>query len=232
MSLEKEVSKVRNDKETTISTEKYLPISEIRWDTIIMKDWWLRAIIKCSWLNIDLKNQEEQQIVADRYARFLNSLDFPIQIVLRSTYLDLTNYLNYVRKNIENIDNEVLRWQGEQYFEFLKKLNDSQWFLFTKEFYVVVPYYGFDDVSNIRESQFKKFMSALSNTQTAESIANQLRQLNKNKKQLNQRVSLVQSWLQGIWLETKRLWLKEIVALLFEVYNPLNIKKQAEILIR
>ena len=232
MSLEKEVSKVRNDKETTISTEKYLPISEIRGDTIIMKDWWLRAIIKCSWLNIDLKNSEEQQIVADRYARFLNSLDFPIQIVLRSTYLDLTNYLNYVKKNIESIDNEVLRWQWEQYFEFLKKLNDSQWFLFTKEFYVVVPYYSFDDTNNIRENQFKKFMSALSNTQTAESIANQLRQLQKNKKQLNQRVSLVQSWLQGIWLETKRLWLKEIVALLFEVYNPLNIKKQAEILIK
>jgi len=232
MSLEKETSKVRNSKETNISTDKYLPISEIRWDTIIMKDGGLRAIIKCSWLNIDLKNSEEQQIVADRYARFLNSLDFPIQIVLRSTYLDLSNYLNYVKKNIESIDNEVLRWQWEQYFEFLKRLNDNQWFLFTKEFYVVVPYYWFDDVKNIRESQFQKFMSALSNTQTAESIANQLRQLYKNKKQLNQRVSLVQSWLQWIWLETKRLWLKEIVALLFEVYNPLNIKKQAEILIK
>ena len=232
MSLEKETSKVRNSKETNISTDKYLPISEIRWDTIIMKDGGLRAIIKCSWLNIDLKNSEEQQIVADRYARFLNSLDFPIQIVLRSTYLDLSNYLNYVKKNIESIDNEVLRWQWEQYFEFLKRLNDNQWFLFAKEFYVVVPYYGFDDVKNIRESQIQKFMSALSNTQTAESIANQLRQLYKNKKQLNQRVSLVQSWLQWIWLETKRLWLKEIVALLFEVYNPLNIKKQAEILIK
>ena len=232
MSLEKETSKVRNSKETSISTDKYLPISEIRWDTIIMKDGGLRAIIKCSWLNIDLKNSEEQQIVADRYARFLNSLDFPIQIVLRSTYLDLSNYLNYIKKNIESIDNEVLRWQWEQYFEFLKRLNDNQWFLFTKEFYVVVPYYWFDDVKNIRESQFQKFMSALSNTQTAESIANQLRQLYKNKKQLNQRVSLVQNWLQWIWLETKRLWLKEIVALLFEVYNPLNIKKQAEILIK
>jgi len=232
MSLEKETSKVRNSKETSISTDKYLPISEIRWDTIIMKDGGLRAIIKCSWLNIDLKNSEEQQIVADRYARFLNSLDFPIQIVLRSTYLDLSNYLNYIKKNIESIDNEVLRWQWEQYFEFLKRLNDNQWFLFTKEFYVVVPYYWFDDVKNIRESQFQKFMSALSNTQTAESIANQLRQLYKNKKQLNQRVSLVQNWLQWIWLETKRLWLKEIIALLFEVYNPLNIKKQAEILIK
>ena len=116
-------------------------------------------------------------------------------------------------------------------FEFLQKLNDSQGFLFTKEFYVVVPYYWFDDKNHIRENQFNKFMSALSSTPTAESIANKLRSLQKNKKHLNQRVSLVQSGLQSLGLETKRLWLKEIVALLFEVYNPLSIKKQAEVII-
>jgi len=228
----KETTKIRKSQETIESTDKYLPIAEIRWDTIIMKDWWLRAIIKCSWLNIDLKNYEEQQIVAERYARFLNSLDFPIQILLRSTYLDLSNYLSYVKEKIDSIENEVLKWQWEQYFDFLKHLNDNQGFLFTKEFYVVVPYYWFDEAKKIRENQFSKIMSALSNTQTAESIANSLRQLNKNKKHLNQRVSIVQNWLQWIWLDSKRLWLKEIVSLLFEVYNPLNTKKQSEILIK
>jgi hypothetical protein len=83
--LGKENKKVIKNQETTESTDRYLPILEIRWDTIVMKDWWLRAIIKCSWLNIDLKNAEEQKVVADKFARFLNTLDFPIQIVLRST---------------------------------------------------------------------------------------------------------------------------------------------------
>jgi len=228
----KENERVMKKKETIDSTDKYLQISEIRWDTIIMKDGWLRAIIKCSWLNINLKNAEEQQIVAERYSRFLNSLDFPIQIVLRSTYLDLSDYLNYIKKNIDKINNEVLRWQWEQYFEFLKKLNDSQGLLFTKEFYVIVPYYSFDDQKKIRQNQFEKIMSALTHTETAENIANKLRQLHKDKKHLNQRCILIQNWLQWIWLEAKRLDLEEIVALLFEVYNPLAIKKQSEILIR
>jgi len=39
-------------------------------------------------------------------------------------------------------------------------------------------------------------MSALSNTPTAESIANKLRFLHKNKKHLNQRVSLVEGQLK------------------------------------
>jgi hypothetical protein len=76
-----------------------------------MKDGSLRAIIKCYGLNIDLKNAEEQHLVAEKYARFVNSTDFPIQILLRSTYLDLSDYLNYVKSNIDSIENEVLKWQ-------------------------------------------------------------------------------------------------------------------------
>ena len=228
----KEQDKIIKNKEVSESTDKYLNISEIRWDTIVLKDGGLRAIIKCSWLNIDLRNSEEQKIVAERYSRFLNSLDFPIQILLRSTYLDLSDYLSYVKSNIDSVENEVLKWQWEQYFDFLKKLNDSQWLLFTKEFYVVVPYYSFDDTKNIRQSQFNKIMAALSNTETAESIANKLRQLYKWRKHLDQRCSLVQNWLNWIWLQTKRLDFKEIVALFFEVYNPLSLKKQSEILIQ
>lgn len=231
--LWKENKTIVNNKETSESTDKYLKIDEIRWDTILMKNGWLRAIIKCSWLNIDLKNSQEEQIVAEKFSRTLNSIDFPIQILLRSTYLDLSDYLDYVKKNIDNIDNEILKWQWEQYFEFIKKLNDKQWLLFTKEFYVVVPYDNswFDEAKQIRENQFTKFISALSNTESAESIANKLRILNINRKHLNQRCSLLQNSLQWIWLETKRLWFEDIVSLLFEVYNPLAIKKQSEVVI-
>jgi len=229
--LGKKNQKIVNNKETSESTDKYLKIDEIRWDTIVMKDGWLRTIIKCSWLNIDLKNSQEEQIVADKYARILNSIDFPIQILVRSTNLDLSDYLDYVKKNIDNIDNEVLKWQWEQYFEFLNKLNQSQWLLFTKEFYVIVPYYWLDENKKTRESQFTKLISALSSTQSAESIANNLRKLQQNKRHLNQRCSLLQNGLQWLWLETKKLWFEEIVGLLFEVYNPLAIKKQSEVVI-
>ncbi len=231
--LGKENNKIVNNKETVESTDKYIKIDEIRWDTILMKDWWLRAIIRCSWLNIDLKNSQEEQIIAEKYSRMLNSIDFPIQILLRSTYLDLSDYLDYLKKNIDDIDNDILKWQWEQYFDFIKKLNDRQWLLFTKEFYIVVPYdWWFDENKKIRESQFTKFMSALSNTESAESIANKLRTMNMNKKHLNQRCSLLQSNLQWLWLETKRLWFEDIAGLLFEVYNPLAIKKQSEVVIR
>lgn len=227
----KENNKIVNNKETTESTDKYLKIDEIRWDSIVMKDSSLRSIIKCSWLNIDLKNSQEEQIVADKYSRILNSLDFPIQILIRSTNLDLSDYLEYIKENIEKIDNEVLKWQWQNYFDFINNLNQKQWLLFTKEFYIIVPYYWFEEAKKIRESQFAKFMSALSSVQSAESIANNLRRLYQDKKHLNQRCTLLQGKLQWIGLEVKRLWFEEIVALLFEVYNPSSLKKQSEIII-
>jgi hypothetical protein len=54
--------------------------------------------------------------------------------------------------------------------------------------------------------------------------------LKKNKKKLNERIALVQNWLQGVGIKSERLWLEKIVPLLFEVYNPLSIKKQSETL--
>lgn len=229
--LGKENNKVANTRETQESTDKYLKISEIRWDVVLMKDDSLRAILRCSWMNIDLKNSREEQIVAERYSRILNSIDFPIQILIRSTYLDLSDYMDYVHFNVSKIDNEVLKWQWEQYYDYIKKLNDTQWYLFTKEFYIVVPFYNLNENKQIKESQFEKIMKAFSKTESAESIAKSLRSLQKNRKHIDQRCSLLQIWLQWIWLETKRLEFDDLVALFFEVYNPLSLKKQSEIIV-
>ncbi len=94
-----EKNKIKKSKpEQMFSTENMLPISEIRGDALILKDGWLRAVLKIDWVNLDLKDSEEQQIILERYKRFLNGLDFPIQILVRNTYLDLTPYIWYMQK--------------------------------------------------------------------------------------------------------------------------------------
>ncbi|MEI7478005.1 MAG: hypothetical protein WCJ81_06005 [bacterium] len=41
----------------------------------------------------------------------MNGLDFPIQILVRNNYLDLTEYITYMQKNVAKIDNEALKQQ-------------------------------------------------------------------------------------------------------------------------
>jgi len=75
---------------------------------------------------MDLKNFDEQQIILEQYKKFLNGLDFPLQIIVRNTYLDLSDYLNYVKKNVTDIENTTLQKQGEAYFAFLQNIDMQQ----------------------------------------------------------------------------------------------------------
>ena len=131
----------KGKQESQFNTENMLPISEIKDWFVILKDWWIRAILKAEGINLDLKNFDEIQTILEQYKRFLNGLEFPLQFLVRNTYLDLREYLWYVQNNIAKLDPWALKEQGNSYAEFLENINMKQWLIFVKEFYVTIPYY-------------------------------------------------------------------------------------------
>ena len=210
------------------NTETMLPISEIRGDAVILKDAWLRAVIKVTGLNIDLKNYDEQEAVIEQYKRFLNGLSFPIQILIRNTYLELSDYITYMQHHVDRIDAPALKEQGEGYVKFLDEINAQQGLIYVKEFYVVIPYYALeDDDHNIRKSRWRKFLDALSSLETPEKIVQRYRGFLRNKKFLDTRVNVVIEWLRGAGLYGERLQLIDLISLLFKTYNPDAHKDQA-----
>ena len=157
--------------ENMFNTETMLPISEIKSDTLILKDWGLRSILKVEWINLDLKNSDEIWIVLEQYKRFLNWLWFPIQIIVRNNYLDLSKYLNYVEKNISQITNPILKESGNSYFAFLQNIDSKQWLIYEKSFYIVVPYYEWEkDESSIKKSWITKILDTLNAKDDVEKI--------------------------------------------------------------
>ncbi len=226
-----EKKKIKKDisKNEKFSTKNMLPISEIRDDTIILKDWWLRAIIKVWGLNLDLKSYEEQQIAVQQYKRFLNWLDFPIQILIRSTYLDITDYIQFLKTKVNNIENDVLKWYWEEYLKFLEKINLTQWIAYSKEFYIIVPYYPLNDNKEVKKSWFTKLLNTLTWwEETPEKIVARYRDFLKNKKHLDTRCNIIIEGLKSLWMIAERLKVDEIISLLFKVYNPYAHKSQAE----
>lgn len=227
-SVDSKIRKWKEDKK--FNTEVMLPISEIKWNTIILKDWWLRSIIRVYGLNLDLRNYEEQQIVIEQYKRFLNWLSFPIQIYVRSTYLDLTDYIEYMKERVWNVENDVLKWQWEKYVWFLDDINSKQGLIYTKEFYIIVPYYSMEmDSVNIRKSWRKKFLDSLDPSDSPDKIVWRYRQFLKDRKHLDIRTNIVIEWLKSLWIVSERLELTDIISLLFKVYNPNSHKSQSDI---
>ncbi len=72
------------NKKKSPSTQKHLPIMEIKDDFVVLKDGTLRKVILVSSINFSLKSEEEQQAIIQGYVQFLNSIDFPLQIVIQS----------------------------------------------------------------------------------------------------------------------------------------------------
>lgn len=224
-------SKIQKKKtENLFNTETMLPISEIRNDTIIMKDGGLRAILKINGVNLDLKNADEQQIVLEQYKKFLNGLEFPMQILVRNTFLDLSSYLTYIRGNVDGIENPVLKGQGEAYYRFLQNIDMQQGLIYNKEFYIVVPYYESEqDKSSIQRSWRGKLLDVLNAKDSVEKIVQRYRQFLKGKISLETRVNLVTDGLNSIGIEAEKIKTSDIINVLFRYYNPLLHSSQAPI---
>lgn len=212
----------KGKQEAQFNTETMLPISEIKDGYAILKDGGIRAILKADGINLDLKNFDEIQTILEQYKRFLNGLEFPLQFLVRNTYLDLREYLNYVHQNVHQLDPGALKEQGQKYESFLEDINMKQGLIYVKEFYIVIPYYEQDaDADQVKKPWRSKFMDTLNSKDDVESIVSRYRNFVKGQKMLNTRISLIQEGLNSLGIKTELLNTKEVISLLFSVYNPL-----------
>lgn len=224
-------TKIQKSKQVNMfNTETMLPVSEIKNETIILKDGWLRAVLKINGLNLDLKNFEEQQIILEQYKKFLNGLDFPLQILVRNTYLDLSDYLSYVKNNTEQLFNPNLKQQGEAYYKFLQDIDLQQGLIYTKEFYIIVPYYDTeDDNKQVNKSRREKLLNVLSAKDSVEKIVARYRAFLKGRTGLETRCGLISDGLGSMGIVTERVGTADIVSLLFRCYNPLIHSSEAKL---
>ena len=210
------------------NTETMLPVSEVKNGIVILKDWGMRSIIKVEGLNLDLKNYDEQQVIIEQYKRFLNWLSFPIQILIRNTYLDLTEYLSYLKKNLKEIDNPALKNQWNNYVTFLEWIDNQQWLIYVKEFYIIIPYYWDErDAEQINRSRRDKFLNILNAKDNIETIVERYRTFIKCEQNIQTRENVLISGLNDLWMSAERLDTAGVVSLLFRMYNPLLDSSQA-----
>ena len=120
------------------STQSSLLISELRDGLIIMKDGSFRAVIACKSINYDLMSEPERDGVEYGYKGVLNSLEFPIQILVRSQRIDIAPYLERLANIRRNNDNMLLGVLMDDYINFIDQVSQEA-NIMDKSFFVVVP---------------------------------------------------------------------------------------------
>ena len=94
-------------------TQEFLDIQEIKDGVVILKNGGLRAVLMVSSINFDLKSTDEQDAIISYYQSFLNSLDFPVQIIISSRRINLKHYLEDLDQKSKEQTNELLHLQME-----------------------------------------------------------------------------------------------------------------------
>jgi hypothetical protein len=207
------------------STQKYLPISEIKNDTVILKDGTLRKILLVSSINFALKSEEEQKAIISGYVQFLNTLDWPVQIIIQSRKLDIKEYLAKLRQLAKVQTNELLKIQTEEYTNFVEQLIELAEIM-EKKFFVVVPYSPFS--KKTKKSFFTRLSEVVSPGRV---IKLKEEKLAKYQEELDRRSGIVISGLTSLGLKVVPLDTQSLIELYYQVYNPSrgNDKKIGEL---
>ena len=121
------------------STQEFLEIEDIKDDLVVLKDGSCCLIIKTSAVNFGLLSQEEQDAIIFAYAAFLNSLSFPIQILISSRKMDISSYLDRLSRLEENQRSGKIRSQIRKYYQFILAVVKENKVL-EKNFYLIIPF--------------------------------------------------------------------------------------------
>lgn len=203
--------------ENPISTQSTLLISELRDGLVIMKDGSFRAVVACQSINFDLMSEQEREGVEYSYQNFLNSLNFTVQILVRSQRVDIGPYIERLSTIRRNQDNMLLGVLMDDYINFIDLLSQEA-NIMDKSFFIVIPYYSSADAEKLVEQTKNLFKTFGKKAPDVTRINRDT--YNKAVDELNNRVESVISGLFQIGIQSVRLRTRELSELYYNFNNP------------
>lgn len=206
-------SKKLAGKKPGVPSQKYLDIAEVREDVVVLRDGTIRAVLLVSSINFSLKSTDEQNAIVQAYMQFLNSLDFPIQVVIQSRRMNIDNYMAQLSANEKNQQNELLKRQIADYKAFvLQMVKIGE--IMQKRFFVVVP---LNPATDSKKGFFSRLGEILS---PASAVHLSDEKFKKQKFDLGLRVNQIISGLGSMSLSAVQLDTQSLIELYYTVYNP------------
>ncbi len=196
------------------STQEHLDVEDIQDDLVLLKDGACALVIQVTAINFGLLSESEQDAIIFAYAGLLNSLSFPIQIIVRSTIKDITDYIRLLRKQEQKQKNSLLLDQLHKYRIFIEEtVRDNQ--VIDKKFYAIIPFTALELglTSSVGSSFKKKKGLPYSKTYIME----------KAKMSLYPKRDHLLRQFGRLGLQAKQLATQELLELLYNLYNQESV---------
>ncbi len=195
------------------SSQEFVPIKEVRDGIVVLKNGSFRAILMASSLNFALKSQDEQTAIIDQYQNFLNSLDFSLQIFVRSRPININSYIDYLKELEKAQMNELLKIQAREYMEFIKTLVETT-NIVSKNFYISIPFNPPVLELKSAENVFSKISGIFTKSKSSPEQQKEMK-FDEYKEQLIQRGAVVSQELARLGVRTVPLDTEDVVELFY-----------------
>jgi type IV secretory pathway VirB4 component len=200
------------------STQNTLLISEMRDSMVIMKDGSFRAVVACKSINFDLMSSREREGVEYSYQNFLNSLNFDIQIFIRSQRVDIGPYIDKLVALRREQDNMLLNVLMDDYINFIDVLSQEA-NIMDKSFFIVIPFFPAGDLNKLTDQTKGFFSKVFAKPQSGPTRIDKA-SYEKARDEIKNRVDLVMSGLFQMGVQSVQLNTKELGELYYNMYNP------------
>lgn len=180
------------------TSQQFIPIENVNKDLVFQKDGSVGIILSVSAVNFALLFETEQISIIDSFAGLLNSLSFPIQIVIYSKIMDVSSYLYTIDNALAKQTNPALRKMTISYRGFVERsIKDNN--VLDKRFYICI--------------KITSLELGLLPPNEAEKTRKVITMLEPRRDHLIRQ-------LDRLGLKAKQLTSEEIIKFFYEIYNP------------
>ncbi len=197
------------------STQEHLDIEDITEDFVILKTGWVAMVLATTAVNFDILSEAEQDATIYAYGALLNSLTFPIQILIRSKRADITAYYQHLVEAERNQQNPDLKRQIQKYMDFIQSTVQQKTIL-DKRFYLVL--------------SFSPIELGLTGIKKPVKTNNKEQLVQDAKVALAPKREHLIKQTARLGLTTKQLTTKDLIELFYDIYNPAPTGTQRVIL--
>lgn len=206
-----------------ISTQEHLDIEDIKDDLVLLKNGKVSLVLETTSLNFDLLDSREKDAKIYSFASFLNSIRFPVQIVIRTQRTDIAKYLALLDSYKKKAVSEPIARQVSIYQDFINNLTEATEIL-DKRFFAVIPS---TRVPVVTTSWVKQLFGK------SERILNVSEIINKAKEELYPKRDSMIKQFGNMGVAARQLTNDELIKLYYSVYEPdktgldvLNLREQ------
>ncbi len=192
------------------STQKFTEIVDFLDNVVIMEGGNACLIIEITASNFALLSKREQDSRIFSYASLLNSLSFPIQILIRNKRLDISSYLKELDEQVKTSKNQRLQAYIGYYRDFVQEMVTVNVVL-NKSFYIVIPFSSLEmGIAGAKQASQK---STPKNKKPNGALPEGA------EKNLQSKAQTVLSQLQKFAVSARILEREDLVKLFYDIYN-------------